>query len=120
MNVLARGAITLTAALLCACPAPTPVPSSPPSGGAVVGVAYAHAISTHCGIVATQFDGREWVADPPLSDGQGNPPAGWDNPTQGGVMVLLDRDHAEFRAPTGRTARFRVRVAGDPPVPACD
>jgi len=91
-----------------------------PGDRAEIGGQYRHEISTHCGIVATVFDRREWLADPPLSDGNANPPRGWDNPTEVGVIRLVDADHAEFSGRNGGVARFRARTRNDPPLPGCD
>ena len=71
-----------------------------------VGVAYPFRLYTHCGILSARFGGRLWRAQPPLTDGSGNPPKGWDNPQQAGTMRLLSRDEAEFEAASGQRARF--------------
>jgi hypothetical protein len=74
----------------------------------VPGVAYPFELLTHCGIEYAFFDGRYWLAEPPLDDGAHNPPPGWDNPTQRGSMTLLfEGDRAEFRAGPRLVARFR-------------
>lgn len=71
----------------------------PPCGpGARIGVYYAYGLRTHCGIEYAYFDDRHWVTEPPLNDGSGNPPAGWDNPWQSGWMRLRSEDEAEFTA----------------------
>lgn len=91
--------------------------------GAEAGRPYWHEISTHCGITDTNFDARAWVADPVLYDSREgpNPPAGWDNPTEVGIMELADEDTAVFTSRDGdRTARFRPRVPGDLPVVMCE
>lgn len=81
------------------------------SGDGTASASEAHALYTHCGVVSTEFDGRLWLADPPLVDDAGNPPAGWDeNTTQGTFTVHADGSavfssgdlHARFvRAPEG-------------------
>lgn len=83
------------------------------AGPAQVGVRYLHVLRTHCGILGTYFDGRLWRASPPLSDGSGNPPRGWDNPEQLGKMRLLRDDRAEFQA-RGKSlvARFTPAPSG--------
>lgn len=88
----------------------SPRNAEPPCGpGALLGVAYEYELRTHCGIADAFFDGRWWLADPPLDDGSHNPPARWGNPTQRGSMRLLfERDRAEFRAEEDLVARFRL------------
>jgi hypothetical protein len=51
---------------------------------------------THCGIRNAEFESRQFYADPPLNDGNGNPPAGWGNPTDSGFMVVKDHETIEF------------------------
>lgn len=53
---------------------------------------------THCGINGTMIAGRWWQADPPLSDGHGNPPTGWGNPSQPGTLRMVDQETAVFSA----------------------
>ena len=88
--------------------------------GADVGRTYWHVLSTHCGIEFTTFDGREWVAEPKLSDGGGNPPRGWNNPEEPGTMKMTDDRSAVFTSRDGqRSATFRPRTAPDPPASPC-
>ena len=54
------------------------------------------------------FDGRFWIANPPLHDGNGNLLPEWENklqPTKG-VMVLMREDLAVFTAKSGQMAEF--------------
>ena len=77
------------------------------------GASYLYVLRTHCGILDAYFNGRLWRASPPLSDGSGNPPRGWDNPEQLGGMRLLHRDVAEFRARGKKlVARFTPAPSG--------
>lgn len=94
-------------ALLC-----LPDAEPPPCGpGARVGVGYDHLLYTHCGVETTIFDGRLWLAQPPLNNGSGSPPPEWGNPIATGVMRLLLADEAEFR--TGSLiARFMPAPPG--------
>lgn len=88
---------------------------------AAVGERYWHVLYTHCGIVETEFAGRDWVADPVLDDGNRNPPAGWGNPVQPGVMTLESRDRARFESRDGQLeATFRPRIEADPPPQVCE
>ncbi|MGI8427239.1 MAG: hypothetical protein ACR2FO_08105 [Actinomycetota bacterium] len=88
----------------------------PPKGsGVVAGVAYRYEIPTHCGVVsAGPFDGRQWDADPPLSDGSGNPPKGFtdDENLSRGTITLLSPDRAEFSSESGMRAYFKPRLPG--------
>ena len=68
---------------------------------------------THCGIEWAKIDGTFWRARHPLSDGQGNPPAGWHNPFENGTVVLIGPTTARFDSPAGsvifeRTARTQT------------
>ena len=95
---------------------PIPTPDEP----AAIGQPYWHMLFTHCGIVGTRFAGRDWVAEPVLDDGNGNPPTGWGNPFQPGVMSLTSQDHAEFESRNGELeATFRPRTPADPPAQPC-
>jgi hypothetical protein len=95
-----------------------PIPTGDES--ATIGERYWHVLYTHCGIDGTEFAGRDWVAEPVLDDGNGNPPAGWGNPIQPGVMTLTSPDHAEFESRDGQLeAAFRPRTPADPPAPPC-
>ena len=76
------------------------------SGPVTVGVRYLYVLRTHCGILSGYFAGRLWRANPPLSDGSGNPPRGWDNPEALGTMRLVSIDLAEFRQNKELVARF--------------
>lgn len=106
-------------------PRPTPTPAPSPSGPrelgqdekAEIGRPYRYRLYTHCGIDTTWFDGRWWNAEPPQSDGNGNPPPNWDNPYQDGVIVLVSADRLEFTADSGRRADFvpRPQEQGAPP-----
>ncbi len=90
----------------------------PPCGpGARIDVYYAYGLRTHCGIEYAYFDDRHWVADPPLNDGSGNPPSGWDNPWQSGWMRLRSENEAEFTA-DGLKADFEPAPASYR-VPGC-
>jgi hypothetical protein len=96
-----------------------PIPTGDVS--ATIGERYWHVLYTHCGIAGTEFAGRDWVAEPVLEDGSGNPPAGWGNPVQPGVMALTSRDHAEFESRDGALeASFRPRTPDDPPRQPCE
>lgn len=81
---------------------------------------YWHLLNIHCGIKGTTFAGREWVAEPALSDGQGNPPREWAASTPYGTITLMEEDVAVFETRDGKlSAKFRPRTAGDGPAPMC-
>lgn len=65
-----------------------------------------HQLYTHCGVVWTQFQGVTWYADPPLSDGNGNPPPGFGNPTDNGTMRRVSTHQAQYVSSAGRTVTF--------------
>jgi len=64
---------------------------------------------THCGIDEARIGNRYFQAVHPLSDGNGNPPAGWGNPFQQGWMTLLSSSGALFRDHAGHRVLFRLR-----------
>ena len=87
---------------------------------AEIGKPYWHSLYTHCGIRETKFDGRDWIADPPITDGQGNPPREWSKPEDGGRIVLEDETTAVYTSRDGeRTATFRPRSDEDPRSESC-
>lgn len=74
-----------------------------------------YTLYTHCGIEWARIDGTFWRATRRLSDGNGNPPRGWGNPSQTGALVFLNSATARFQSPAGsvtfrRTARTRSPV----------
>lgn len=76
------------------------------AGPAAVGVRYLYVLRTHCGILDAYFAGRLWRATPPLNDGSGNPPRGWEDPESLGTMQLVRTNLAEFRQSEKLVARF--------------
>ncbi|GAB3850280.1 hypothetical protein [Dactylosporangium cerinum] len=63
---------------------------------------------THCGIDEAFFDGRYYEAAEPLSDGSGNPPPGWGNPSQDGTIRVISATEARFHSDAGDVL-LRVR-----------
>ncbi|HVF04333.1 MAG TPA: hypothetical protein VNA20_05810 [Frankiaceae bacterium] len=101
-------------------PSAMPSPSgylhpAPMGEGMETGRWYRYDLYTHCGIEFAQFDGRHWRTER-LDDGSNNPPPGWNNPYQSGIVALLDRDLAEFRGHNGKTLHF---TPTDRPPPPC-
>jgi hypothetical protein len=91
-------------------PAPLAAGSSRPSTAAVAaGPAPPYQLYTHCGIDEARIGNRYYEAVHPLSDGQGNPPAGWGNPYQPGTMTLRPPAAAVFRDDAGHQVQFRLR-----------
>ncbi|MGW2558766.1 hypothetical protein ACWCXB_05850 [Streptomyces sp. NPDC001514] len=64
---------------------------------------------THCGIDEARIGSTYFEAETPLSDGAGNPPEGWDNPTQHGTMTLKSATEAVFTDDAGHEVTFRAR-----------
>jgi hypothetical protein len=61
-----------------------------------------------------------WYADPPLHDGNGNPPPGWGNPYDQGTFRVLSATEAIFVSRTGRTVRFSSVPGPDKGPEQCD
>jgi hypothetical protein len=68
----------------------------------------AYDLYTHCGIDEAKVAGRWYLAAPPLSDGNGNPPAGWGNPYQHGTMTLVSAAEVVFTDQAGHHVVFRA------------
>jgi hypothetical protein len=66
---------------------------------------------THCGVIFTDFQRVTWYADPPLTDGNGNPPPGFGNPTDKGTMQRVSAHEADYVSSTGRKVVFRDTLA---------
>ncbi|MEV7569259.1 hypothetical protein [Streptomyces tanashiensis] len=64
---------------------------------------------THCGIDEARIGSTYFEAETPLSDGSGNPPEGWGNPTQRGTMTLKSETEAVFTDDAGHEVKFRAR-----------
>ena len=64
---------------------------------------------THCGISEARVGTHYYLADHPLSDGAGNPPAGWGDPYQAGTMTLVSATEAVFTDTAGHRVTFRAR-----------
>jgi hypothetical protein len=85
-------------------------PAAPKATATAVAAKPAHyELYTHCGIDEARIGNRYFEAVHPLSDGSGNPPAGWDNPYQAGTMTLVTPTEAVFTDTAGHRVVFRVR-----------
>ena len=69
----------------------------------------AYNLYTHCGIDEARIGSHYFAAVHPLSDGSGNPPAGWGNPYQAGTMTVVSPAEAVFTDSAGHRVVFRVR-----------
>ena len=69
-----------------------------------------HTLEVHCGVASTWFDGKLWLADPPL--GGHNPPTGWDENRVMGEFVVTSERSAEFRGDASERATFRLAPVG--------
>lgn len=78
-----------------------------------------YSLYTHCGIGWAHIDGRWYQASPPLSDGSGNPPAGWGNPDQQGTIQMISSTEAEFTDPAGHHVRFVLQPGATGPARLC-
>ncbi|MGW4747250.1 hypothetical protein ACWEPR_20845 [Streptomyces sp. NPDC004290] len=74
---------------------------------------------THCGIEEARIGSTYFEAETPLSDGSGNPPEGWGNPTQHGTMTLKSETEAVFTDDTGHEVKFRARPGAKAPKHMC-
>jgi hypothetical protein len=84
------------------------------------GVPYRFTLMTHCGLRVSypDFDGSFWRYVGPGSSGGISAPAGFEDPSDAGTMILLDQRTAEFRSASGKSARFR-RIRGPIEVLGC-
>ncbi|WP_055589164.1 hypothetical protein [Peterkaempfera griseoplana] len=74
---------------------------------------------THCGIDEARIGSTYFEAETPLSDGSGNPPPGWNNPTQHGTMTLKSETEALFTDSAGHKVKFRARPGASAPKRIC-
>jgi hypothetical protein len=64
---------------------------------------------THCGVGEARLGSQYYMAVHPLSDGAGNPPAGWGNPYDAGTMTQVSATEAVFTDGAGHSVVFKVR-----------
>jgi hypothetical protein len=107
VRVIAAAGAALAILSGCAAPAAQTVAASTnPATPAATGVPYS--LPTHCGISEARVNNTFFVADQPLTDGQGNPPAGWGNPYQAGT-ITVSGSTAIFHDDNGHTVTFHER-----------
>lgn len=98
--------VWLTATACCGAPPPNSLP---------------YRLYTHCGILYADLNGTRYYADPPVSDGNGNPTRGWGNPYDDGTLTIVDSNTVVFTDPAGNWARFTTHPAsGIPTIYPCD
>jgi hypothetical protein len=95
------------------------VGAAPASGPSVRAKATSYLLYTHCGIDDARINGGWYQARPPLSDGSGNPPAGWGNPYQQGTIRITSGREAEFSDSAGHHVRFVLRPGATGPKQLC-
>ena len=78
-----------------------------------------YALYTHCGIDEANINGRWYQASQPLSDGSGNPPAGWGNPSQQGVITFTSPTEVVFTDAAGHRVLFVLRPGASGPRQLC-
>lgn len=103
-------AVIVICAAGCTAPA-SAVPGQPLNSPAArnVGATNPYDLYTHCGIREARIGNDYYVASPILDDGQGNPPAGWGNPSASGTMTINPDNTADFRDTAGHRAHFVLR-----------
>jgi hypothetical protein len=69
---------------------------------------------THCGIEWAKIRGTFWRARHRLSDGGGNPPAGWGNPFQQGTLTFTNAKTARFTSAAGAVIFVRTALTNPP------
>lgn len=65
-----------------------------------------YSLYTHCGVRYADLGDRRYYAVPLLDDGNGNPPAGWGNPSDAGMLIVTGSDTVTFVDLTGNKADF--------------
>ncbi|MEU3690570.1 hypothetical protein [Streptomyces narbonensis] len=86
-----------------------PAPATPSEPAAPSVQVTPFELYTHCGIDEARIGSTYFEAVTPLSDGSGNPPEGWGNPTQRGTMTLKSTTEAVFTDDAGHEVKFRAR-----------
>lgn len=90
----------------------------PGTGGAAAGWTD-YRLYTHCGVIDANISGHWYRAVPPQTDGQGNPPRGWDNPYQEGQIHAVSPTATDFRDSARHQVRFVLRPGATRPLQLC-
>lgn len=93
----------------------TPAPSTPTGTRS----SFPYSLYTHCGITEAKIAGRWYAADTPLSDGNDNPPPGWGNPYQPGIITIRSATQAVFTDSAGHHVTFTLRPDATGPLQIC-
>ena len=95
--------------------------TEPPCGpGMVAGHEYPFMAGVHCEFRGLFADGRPWVPEGgSVGDGNGNPPPGWGNSGDLGVVTLQDAGRLVFESSTGQRVPMRPRRPDDPEEGSC-
>jgi hypothetical protein len=109
----AIAAVSLMLLLVACGPAPAPLEA----GGAQLGTEYRYVLYDHCRLdtVPIEFDGSEWRIEGPT--GGANPPAGFGNPEDEGIITLDSADTGTYRS-SGGVERRIIRVRPIQPKPS--
>ena len=84
-----------------------------------VGTSQRFRLYTHCGLDSViDFAGRLWDPIGPTSGGSGNPPAGYGNPFDDGVITLVSPLEARFVSASGLVLPLAVHP-GPKDLPGC-
>ncbi|MDQ6709754.1 MAG: hypothetical protein M3Z11_04270 [Candidatus Dormibacteraeota bacterium] len=81
----------------------------PHSAHVTPGVHYRFPLYTHCGLdypVAVDFDGSYWDPTGKASGGNGNPPPGYGNAIDNGIMTLISPTSARYQSQNGMVMNF--------------
>jgi len=118
LRAAAIAAVPLAAVLAGCESTPSPAAASPsPTTAAARTTApkpVPYDLYTHCGIDYARVGNRYYEATPPLSDGSGNPPPGWDNPYQPGTMTVISPTQVVFIDTAGHRVVFTLVPSGGP------
>ncbi|SNQ46200.1 conserved hypothetical protein [Frankia canadensis] len=82
---------------------------SSPAEPEQLGPAKPYGLYTHCGISEAHYQDRYYELVPPLHDGNLNPPDGWGNPYQNGILTPVSRTEVVFTDDAGHRVTFTLR-----------
>ncbi|EIV95123.1 hypothetical protein [Frankia sp. QA3] len=82
---------------------------SSPAGPEQLGPAVPYGLSTHCGISEARYQDHYYELVPSLHDGNFNPPDGWGNPSQIGILTPVSETEVVFTDDAGHRVTFTLR-----------
>lgn len=94
--------------------------SSSPAEPEQLGPAVPYGLATHCGIREALYQDRYYELVPPLHDGNGNPPDGWDRLTQQGTLTPVSETEVVFTDDAGHRVTFTLRPGATTWKQLCD